>query len=89
MLRGETMPWIFCAIGAELPTTYYIELQRTIVLRGASLRDFCSISVSLPGWVWGDQPVHAAVQTEDCLSVKGNPTAQVRMRRLQASRAGR
>jgi ABC-2 type transport system permease protein len=36
----ETMPWIFYAIGAVLPATYYIELQRAIVLRGASLADF-------------------------------------------------
>ncbi len=36
----ETMPWIFYAIGAGLPATYYIELERAIVLRGASLGDF-------------------------------------------------
>ena len=36
----ETMPWIFYIIGAALPATYYIELQRAIVLRGASLGDF-------------------------------------------------
>ena len=36
----ETMPWIFYAIGAVLPATYYIELQRAIVLRGATLADF-------------------------------------------------
>src|SRR6266853_1482332 len=36
----ETMPWIFYAIGACLPTTYFIELMRGIVLRGASLSDF-------------------------------------------------
>jgi ABC-2 type transport system permease protein len=36
----ETMPWIFYAIGSALPATYYIELERAIVLRGASLHDF-------------------------------------------------
>src|SRR5438445_8432590 len=36
----ETMPWIFYIIGSVLPATYYIELQRAIVLRGASLADF-------------------------------------------------
>src|SRR3954462_3068042 len=33
----ETMPWIFFMIGAFLPTTYFIELMRAIILRGASL----------------------------------------------------
>jgi ABC-2 type transport system permease protein len=36
----ETMPWIFYAIGACLPTTYFIELMRAIILRGASLMEF-------------------------------------------------
>src|SRR5690348_5636477 len=36
----ETMPAIFYAIGSVLPATYYIELERAIVLRGASLQDF-------------------------------------------------
>jgi ABC-type multidrug transport system permease subunit len=36
----ETMPWIFYSIGSVLPTTYYIELLRAIILRGADLRDF-------------------------------------------------
>ena len=36
----ETMPWIFYAIGSFLPATYYIELERAIVLRGADLQDF-------------------------------------------------
>lgn len=36
----ETMPWIFWALGTALPATYYIELERAIVLRGASLGDF-------------------------------------------------
>ncbi|MEA3187693.1 MAG: drug efflux transport system permease protein ybhF [Chthoniobacter sp.] len=36
----ETMPGIFYAIGAVLPTTYFISLMRAIILRGASLADF-------------------------------------------------
>ncbi|MBU6398895.1 MAG: ABC transporter permease [Verrucomicrobia bacterium] len=36
----ETMPWIFYAISTLLPATYYIELMRAIILRGASLHDF-------------------------------------------------
>src|SRR3989449_10337633 len=36
----ETMPWIFYALGAMLPTTYYIELLRAIILRGADFQDF-------------------------------------------------
>jgi ABC-2 type transport system permease protein len=36
----ETMPWIFQALGACLPTTYFIELTRAIILRGANLEEF-------------------------------------------------
>ena len=36
----ETMPWIFHFIGSLLPTTYFIELERAIILRGASLGEF-------------------------------------------------
>jgi len=36
----ETMPWFFQAIGSALPTTYFIELSRAIILRGASLGEF-------------------------------------------------
>ncbi|MDB6125018.1 MAG: Transport permease protein [Pedosphaera sp.] len=36
----ETMPWIFYSIGSCLPTTYFIELMRAIILRGASLMEF-------------------------------------------------
>src|SRR5438094_3956544 len=36
----ETMPWIFYALGALLPTTYFIALMRAVILRGASLADF-------------------------------------------------
>jgi ABC-2 type transport system permease protein len=45
----ETMPGIFYAIGTALPATYYIELQRAIVLRGASLGDFWLNIVVLAG----------------------------------------
>lgn len=36
----ETMPWIFQALGACLPATYFIELMRAIILRGATLAEF-------------------------------------------------
>ncbi len=36
----ETMPWIFYAIGALLPTTYFIDLMRAIILRGASFFEY-------------------------------------------------
>jgi ABC-type multidrug transport system permease subunit len=36
----ETMPWIFYAIGALLPTTYFITLMRAIILRGASFLEY-------------------------------------------------
>ena len=36
----ETMPSIFYAFSTVLPATYYIELERAIVLRGATLSDF-------------------------------------------------
>jgi ABC-2 type transport system permease protein len=36
----ETMPWIFYAISTVLPLTYFIELMRGIILRGASIFDF-------------------------------------------------
>src|SRR6185503_7053516 len=45
----ETMPWIFYAIGWLLPTTYYIELLRAIVLRGATLADFSNYVLVLAG----------------------------------------
>jgi ABC-type multidrug transport system permease subunit len=34
------MPWIFYALGAVLPATYYIDALRAIILRGADLVDF-------------------------------------------------
>jgi ABC-2 type transport system permease protein len=43
----ETMPWIFYAIGACLPVTYFIELMRAIILRGAALAEFWSSIVVL------------------------------------------
>jgi ABC-type multidrug transport system permease subunit len=36
----ETMPWIFYAISTILPATYFIELMRAIILRGATFADF-------------------------------------------------
>jgi len=36
----ETMPAVFYAISTVLPATYYIELERALVLRGATLGDF-------------------------------------------------
>src|SRR6059036_2931085 len=45
----ETMPWIFQAIGSCLPTTYFIELLRAIVLRGAGLGEFWPHVATLAG----------------------------------------
>jgi ABC-2 type transport system permease protein len=36
----ETMPWIFYAIGAVIPTTYFIALSRAIILRGAYFLEY-------------------------------------------------
>jgi ABC-2 type transport system permease protein len=36
----ETMPWIFYAISTLLPATYFVELMRAIILRGATFYDF-------------------------------------------------
>lgn len=36
----ETMPWIFYAISTTMPSTYYIELLRAIILRGATFSEF-------------------------------------------------
>ena len=36
----ETMPWIFYALGAVLPTTYFISLMRAIILRGANFLEY-------------------------------------------------
>jgi ABC-2 type transport system permease protein len=45
----ETMPWIFYAIGSVLPTTYFVELSRAIILRGASITEFWSHLAVLGG----------------------------------------
>jgi ABC-2 type transport system permease protein len=36
----ETMPWIFYAVSTLLPITYYLELMRAVVLKGAAFADF-------------------------------------------------
>src|SRR5439155_9783454 len=36
----ETMPWIFYALRALFPTTYFIALMRAIILRGANLLEY-------------------------------------------------
>ena len=36
----ETMPAIFYGIGAMMPTTYFIDLMRAIILRGAGFAEF-------------------------------------------------
>jgi len=36
----ETMPWIFKAVGALLPATYFISLARAIILRGAHFFEY-------------------------------------------------
>ena len=36
----ETMPWIFYGLGAVLPTTYFIDLVRAIILRGATFLEY-------------------------------------------------
>ncbi len=45
----ETMPAIFYAISTVIPATYYIELERALILRGASLQDFWFHLVMLAG----------------------------------------
>jgi ABC-2 type transport system permease protein len=45
----ETMPWIFYVIGSCLPATYFIELMRGIILRGATLQEFWLNIVILAG----------------------------------------
>jgi ABC-type multidrug transport system permease subunit len=36
----ETMPWIFYALGTLLPATYFIDLMRAIILRGAHFFEY-------------------------------------------------
>jgi len=45
----DTMPAIFYGLGACLPATYFIELMRAIILRGASLGEFWQHLVILAG----------------------------------------
>ncbi len=45
----ETMPWIFQGISYLLPATYFIELMRAIILRGALLSEFWQNLVVLAG----------------------------------------
>ena len=48
-VRGKRRAWIFYAIGACMPATYFITLIRAIVLRGASLTEFWSSLLVLAG----------------------------------------
>src|SRR5438067_10468445 len=45
----ETMPWIFYALGATLPATYFISLARAIILRGAHFFEYWPHLVILIG----------------------------------------
>lgn len=45
----ETMPWIFYALGALIPTTYFIELMRAIILRGAYFVEYWQSLAILTG----------------------------------------
>jgi ABC-type multidrug transport system permease subunit len=45
----ETMPWIFYAIGAVIPTTYFIDLMRAIILRGATFVEYWQSLAILTG----------------------------------------
>ena len=47
------MPWIFQAVGAVLPATYFIALMRGIILRGAAWADFWPSLVILAGMALG------------------------------------
>ena len=40
IFQRETMPWIFFALGALFPTTYFISLMRAIILRGAHFLEY-------------------------------------------------
>jgi len=50
----ETLPWIFYAISTVLPATYFIDLMRAIVLRGAGYADVARSLFILAGMgvVW-------------------------------------
>ena len=43
------MPQIFYAISTVIPATYYIELERALILRGASVSEFWFHLVMLAG----------------------------------------
>lgn len=45
----ETMPQFFYAISTVIPATYYIDLERALILRGAALGDFWFHLVMLAG----------------------------------------
>ncbi len=45
----ETLPWIFYAISTVLPATYFIDLMRAIVLRGATFADCAPALLILAG----------------------------------------
>jgi ABC-2 type transport system permease protein len=45
----ETLPWIFYAISTVLPATYFIDLMRAIVLRGAGYADVAPSLLILAG----------------------------------------
>ena len=45
----ETMPGIFYAIGAVMPTTYFIDLMRGIILRGATFVEYWQSLAILSG----------------------------------------
>ena len=49
----DTMPWIFQAISTVLPATYFIELNRSIVLRGATFMEFWPNLLILAGMAVG------------------------------------
>ncbi|MEP7071645.1 MAG: ABC transporter permease [Verrucomicrobiota bacterium] len=49
----ETMPWIFYAIGAVIPTTYFIALSRAVILRGAFFLEYWPNLLVLTGMAVG------------------------------------
>jgi ABC-2 type transport system permease protein len=49
----ETMPRIFQWISAAIPATYFIELMRAIMLRGASIQDYWMHFAVLAGMALG------------------------------------
>ena len=49
----ETMPGIFYAIGAAMPTTYFIALMRAIILRGATFFEYWQSLAIMTGMAIG------------------------------------